>query len=47
MPIAPPPSHLTHEQYFALEQAEDQRYEYLAGEVAGNRLTPPPPATRR
>lgn len=24
---------LTHQQYFALEQAEDQRYEYLAGEV--------------
>jgi Uma2 family endonuclease len=24
---------LTHEEYFALEQAEDQRYEYLAGEV--------------
>ncbi len=24
---------LTHEEYFALEQAEDQRYEYHAGEV--------------
>lgn len=24
---------LTHEEYFALEQAEDQRYEYIAGEV--------------
>lgn len=24
---------LAHEDYFALEQAEDQRYEYLAGEV--------------
>jgi len=24
---------LTHEEYFALEQAEDQRYEYLNGEV--------------
>jgi Uma2 family endonuclease len=24
---------LTHEEYFALEQAEDQRYEYFAGEV--------------
>jgi Uma2 family endonuclease len=25
--------HLSHEEYFALEQAEDRRYEYLAGEV--------------
>ena len=24
---------LTHEEYFAFEQAEDQRYEYIAGEV--------------
>lgn len=24
---------LSHEEYFALEQAEDQRYEYIAGEV--------------
>ena len=27
------PNRLTHEEYFALEQAEDQRYEYIAGEV--------------
>jgi Uma2 family endonuclease len=27
------PHRLTHEEYFALEQAEDQRYEYLAGAV--------------
>jgi len=26
-------SYLTHEEYFALEQSEDQRYEYHAGEV--------------
>ncbi|MDX1656437.1 MAG: Uma2 family endonuclease [Candidatus Competibacteraceae bacterium] len=26
-------SHLSHEDYFALEQAEDQRYEYLAGDI--------------
>jgi Uma2 family endonuclease len=26
-------NHLTHEEYFALEQAEDWRYEYIAGEV--------------
>ena len=24
---------LTHQEYFALEEAEDQRYEYLAGEI--------------
>jgi Uma2 family endonuclease len=27
------PNRLSHEDYFALEQAEDWRYEYLAGEV--------------
>ena len=27
------PNRLTHEEYFALEQSEDQRYEYHAGEV--------------
>lgn len=27
------PNRLTHEEYFALEQAEDQRFEYIAGEV--------------
>ncbi len=27
------PKHYTHEEYFALEQAEDWRYEYIAGEV--------------
>lgn len=27
------PNQVTHEEYFALEQAEDQRYEYIAGEV--------------
>jgi len=27
------PNRLTHEEYFALEQAEDQRYEYHAGEI--------------
>ena len=27
------PNRLTHEEYFALEQAEDQRFEYLAGEI--------------
>lgn len=29
----PKASYLSHEDYFALEQAEDQRYEYCAGEV--------------
>lgn len=27
------PKHYSHEEYFALEQAEDWRYEYIAGEV--------------
>jgi len=27
------PKHLTHEEYFDFEQREDQRYEYIAGEV--------------
>ncbi len=27
------PNRLTHEEYFALEQAEDQRFEYLVGEI--------------
>jgi len=27
------PNHLTHEEYFAIEQAEDQRYEYIAGQI--------------
>jgi Uma2 family endonuclease len=30
---APRPERLTHEQYLALEASEDQRYEYLGGEV--------------
>jgi Uma2 family endonuclease len=33
MPTQVRPPRLSHEEYFALEQAEDQRYEYLAGEV--------------
>ncbi len=27
------PKFLTHEEYFAIEQQEDQRYEYIAGEI--------------
>jgi Uma2 family endonuclease len=27
------PKYLTHEEYFAIEQQEDQRYEYIAGEI--------------
>lgn len=27
------PKYITHEEYFALEQAEDQRYEYIAGDI--------------
>ena len=27
------PNRLTHEEYFALEQTEDQRFEYLAGDI--------------
>jgi Uma2 family endonuclease len=26
-------SRLSHEEYFALEQKEDQRYEYIAGDI--------------
>lgn len=33
MPAQARPRRLTHEEYFELEQGEDQRYEYLAGEV--------------
>jgi len=27
------PNYITHEEYFALEQSEDQRYEYIAGNI--------------
>ncbi len=27
------PKYLTHEEYFAIEQSEDQRYEYISGEI--------------
>lgn len=33
MVAVPNQLHYTHDEYFALEQAEDHRYEYLAGEV--------------
>jgi Uma2 family endonuclease len=33
MPLLQPTHRLSHEEYFALEQSEDQRYEYHAGEV--------------
>lgn len=33
MSSVPKSKRLSHEEYFALEQAEDQRYEYIAGEI--------------
>jgi Uma2 family endonuclease len=34
MPSVLKSNYLTHEEYFAIEQREDRRYEYIAGEIA-------------